>query len=131
MFFFLQDISYYCCIELSGPHQAVSTVVAPFFDPKTGVVKVSSYLHIHVATVHSFKMAINMTLSSASDKCNKRFVGDQLSCMNMNFPYCNGSLPMGCLRVCVGMLKGIGHRSSLIMGLVRNRLGVFFIESTS
>ena len=44
----LQDISYYCCIELSGTRQDISAVIAPFFDPKTGAVNILN--HLLVAT---------------------------------------------------------------------------------
>ena len=37
-------------------------------------------------------------------------------------------VPMGCLRSWVGMIKGVGHMSVLIVGLVKSRLNMFFLS---
>ena len=35
---------------------------------------------------------------------------------------------MGCLRNWVSILKGVGHKSLLIVGLIRSRVNIFFFE---
>ena len=37
-------------------------------------------------------------------------------------------VPMGCLRSSVGMIRGVGHRSVLIVGLVRYQLSMLFLS---
>ena len=36
--------------------------------------------------------------------------------------------PMGCLRSCEGMVRRVGHRSVLIVRLVRNQLSMFSLN---